>query len=375
MSKHLLVVGGGHAHMTVMKHLDRFISAGHRVTVVSLSAHHYYSGMGPGLLSGIYRPEEVRFNVKKMVEDRGGRFVADRVVRVDPTRRDAVLQSGEKLTYDVASFNTGSSVPAAGAAEPSENVFTVKPIESLLRARAKIGTALKEQKLQIVVAGGGPAGVEITGNLSRLTADLGGKADITLVAGPALLGGFSLRLKEAAESSLARRRIKVLTNAYADRYQAGALVLSDGSELPCDYLFYATGVKPSSLFADSGFPTGEDGGLLVNDHLQSVAYPEIFGGGDCICFKPRPLAKVGVYAVRQNPVLMHNLMAAMNHGRLRTFTPQRDYLLAFNMGDGTAILKWKGILINGRLGFKIKDYIDQRFMKAFQLSGERNGLG
>ena len=67
MGKHLVIVGAGHAHLTVLKNLEQFKQSGHRVTVVSESALHYYSGMGPGMLSGIYRPEEIRFNVKKNV--------------------------------------------------------------------------------------------------------------------------------------------------------------------------------------------------------------------------------------------------------------------------------------------------------------------
>jgi NADH dehydrogenase FAD-containing subunit len=128
----------------------------------------------------------------------------------------------------------------------------------------------------------------------------------------------------------------------------------------------AVGVKPSSLFRDSGIPTGADGGLLVNRFLQSMAHPEIFGGGDCICFAPRPLAKVGVYAVRQNPVLLQNLRSALGGGDLLAFTPQKSYLLAFNMGDGTAIVRWQGVVFDGRPGFALKDYLDRRFMKMFQ---------
>ena len=66
MGKHLVIVGAGHAHLTVLKNLAEFKNSGHDVTVVNTSPLHYYSGMGPGMLSGIYRPEEIRFNVKKL---------------------------------------------------------------------------------------------------------------------------------------------------------------------------------------------------------------------------------------------------------------------------------------------------------------------
>ncbi len=111
MGKHLVLVGAGHAHLAVLKHAHEFVDKGHSVTVVGPSAYHYYSGMGPGLLSGIYRPQQVRFHVKKMATDGGAVFVMSRVGGVDPERRCLVLETGEELTYDVVSFNTGSHWP------------------------------------------------------------------------------------------------------------------------------------------------------------------------------------------------------------------------------------------------------------------------
>ena len=61
----LVMVGGGHAHMTAIANIGRFLDKGHRVTLVSPSAYHYYSGMGPGMLGGFYTPEEIRFPIKK----------------------------------------------------------------------------------------------------------------------------------------------------------------------------------------------------------------------------------------------------------------------------------------------------------------------
>jgi NADH dehydrogenase FAD-containing subunit len=136
MGKHLVFVGGGHAHLTSLKNLGNFIRRDHQVTLISLSAYHYYSGMGPGMLSGIYRPQEVRFHVKKLVEDRGGRFMEDKVTRIDPIGRLLFLHSGKEVNYDIVSFNTGSEVPAESLIKtPQENVLPVKPVINLLNAR------------------------------------------------------------------------------------------------------------------------------------------------------------------------------------------------------------------------------------------------
>ena len=370
MGKHLVIVGAGHAHLTILKHLKEFKNAGHDVTVVSSSALHYYSGMGPGMLSGIYRPEEIRFNVRKMAQDRGAVFIEDKVVKINPQQRQIVLQSGRQVAYDVMSVNTGSFVPieAADASEPA--LITVKPIENLLKARSRIIAALKEKELKIAVVGGGPTGVEVAGNLVRLVRDESGRCQITLVAGTRLLNQFKAGVRQRILNSLTRRNVRVIEDVRFAGVKDGVVVLSDGSRFESDLIFMAVGVKPSTLFEDSGLTVGPDGGMLVNQYLQAVAYPEIFGGGDCISFAPQPLAKVGVYAVRQNPVLLQNLHGFLKREVLQPFIPQKAVLLAFNMGDGTAVVQWHSLVWGGKSGFALKNYIDKTFMKNFQVSGE-----
>ena len=139
-----------------------------------------------------------------------------------------------------------------------------------------------------------------------------------------------------------------------------------GKHFEFDIIFVAVGVKPTPVFERSGIPTGPDGGMRVNRFLHSPGYPDLFGGGDCIYFEESPLDKVGVYAVRQNPVLFHNLKATVEGRPLKSFRPGGGYLLIFNLGDGSGILrKWR-ILFNGRLAFRIKDHIDRRFMRTYQ---------
>ena len=366
MGKHLVVVGAGHAHLTVLKNLKEFKESGHRVTVVSSSPRHYYSGIGPGMLSGIYRPEEIWFNVKKMSEDRGADFVEDNVVKIRPQEKKIDLHSGNEISYDVLSLNTGSYVPAKEAMPADESVFTVKPIEKLLMARRRIIEDLQDKDLKITVVGGGPTGVEVAGNLERLAKNESGRCRITLVAGTRLLSEFKSSVRKHALKSLTSRHVRVIEGARVAVVKDRKTELSNGDVLENDYVFMAVGVKPSSLFIDSGLPAGQDGGMLVNKFLQSVAYPELFGGGDCISFEPRPLAKVGVYAVRQNPILLHNLLNTLNGGALQEFVPQDTFLLALNMGDGTAVVRWHALVWAGKPGFALKNYLDRKFMKAFQ---------
>ncbi len=371
MGKHLILVGGGHAHLTVLKNLKDFVDRGHRVTLVNPSEYHYYSGMGPGLISGLYSPDQVRFHVGRMATDRGAAFVRDQVVRIDADQRLLQLASGDSLSYDFASFNTGSSVPDSLDAGIPSCVIPVKPISGLLEARQRILAELSAKRMRLVVVGGGPAGIELCGNLWRLVRDVGGRAELTLVGGRRLLGGFPDRVRLLALASLAERGIRVLEGVKAQSIEASRVVLSDGDELVCDRVFLAVGVQPSRIFTDSNLEVGADGGLLVDDTLRSLSSPELFGGGDCICLQSRPLPKVGVFAVRQNPILYHNLMAALEEEAMRHFVPQKMYMLILNLGNGRGILQRGRLVFSGRWPFLLKDWIDRRFMARFQVSGER----
>jgi NADH dehydrogenase FAD-containing subunit len=184
------------------------------------------------------------------------------------------------------------------------------------------------------------------------------------------MADFPEKVRSLAVSSLTGRGVEVIEGAHLQGVQTNLAVLQDGRMLPFDLIFLALGVRPSPLFRESGLPTGPDGGLLVNHCLQSVEYQEIFGGGDCISFQPQPLDKVGVYAVRQNPVLFHNLLAALENKMLRRFRPGGAYLLIFNLGNDRAIFWRKQLVFDGSAAFRLKDWIDRRFMRKFQISGE-----
>ena len=370
MGKHLVLVGGGHAHMTVMVNLHDYIERGHQVTLIGPSAYHYYSGMGPGLLAGIYRPQEVRFHIKKMAEDRGAVFLQDTVARIDPDKKILILASGAEIAYDVVSCNTGSTVPADEDRVAGNNIFTVKPIENLIKVRQKIRAGLSTEVPRFLVVGGGAAALELTGNLWRLVQSAQTSADIIICGGRSFLSSLPEKAQRYARKSLAARNIEIIEGAHVNRLEEGLAILKDQREVTFDLALLAWGIQPSPLFRASGLPTGADGGLLVNDYLQSVAYPEIFGGGDCISFERQPLDKVGVYAVRQNPILHTNLLAALENRDLEAFQPQDTYLLIYNLGNGTGIFYRGNWVLKGRLIFYLKDYIDRKFMRKFQVSAE-----
>jgi NADH dehydrogenase FAD-containing subunit len=367
MNKHLVLVGGGHAHMVTLKNLKSFIDKGYKVSVIGPSPYHYYSGMGPGMLSRTYSPDDIRFATESVVTKQGGDFILDRVIKVDPINKSVFLDQGSPISYDVLSFNAGSYVPWNQVNGKSSDIFSVKPIETLLQAQSRITKLINQRQITVGIVGGGPSSLEIAGNIWQLAREHGKyQPKIYIFAGSRLMSRFPERIRNMAYKTLHNRGVEIIEQDYSQEVSTGRIVLKSGAVHQADIIFLAVGVKPSTIFRASGLPTGPDGGLLVNKYLQSPEFPEIFGGGDCIYFQDQPLDKVGVYAVRENPVLYHNLMATLEGGELQPFDPGGSYLLIFNVGGGKGILGKNSLMFDGRLAFWIKDYIDRKFMRKFQ---------
>ncbi len=142
-----------------------------------------------------------------------------------------------------------------------------------------------------------------------------------------------------------------------------AVRTADGERIPWDVVVDATGLVPAPVIRDSGLPVDVRGALRVDRFLRCVDDEAVFGGGDCVHFTPRPLPEVGVYAVRQGPVLHRNLLAAARGRPLEPFRPQRRHLLVLNLGDGVGLAVWGPFSWKGRLAFRLKDWLDRRFLR------------
>lgn len=201
MVKHLVLVGGGHAHMMTLANINAFVAKGYRVTVIGPSEHHYYSGMGPGMLGGTYSPSDIRFATKHVVEKQGGAFVLGKAVRVRPDEKLIELESAKTVCYDVVSFNAGSYVPRLNLTEVTENIYPVKPIERLMEAQARIKELASQRSVTIGIIGGGPSSVEIAGNIWQLTSEYGpNQPRVKIFAGSRLMANYPEGVRSRIEN-------------------------------------------------------------------------------------------------------------------------------------------------------------------------------
>lgn len=364
--KHLVLAGAGHAHMQTLSELAAFLQRGHRVTVIGPEDFHYYSGMGPGVLGGTYQDHQIRFDSRRTTEQAGGRFVRDRVEAIDAMNNRVLLGSGAWVAYDVLSLNLGSVVNNRLGFDGSCGLYPVKPIVNLAKARQTILQWRQDRTLEIVVVGGGGSAAEVAGNLVQLLGKNGNSSGrVTVLCRSGFLGQCSARVRKHAAGFLAGRGVNFLEGDPAVEVREGMVVTRSGTRLAADLVFAAQGIVANPVIRLSGLPVAEDGGLLVNENLQCSEHPNIFAGGDCACFYQQPLAKVGVYAVRQNPILCANLLRALEGKPLEPFVPGGGYLLIYNLGGGIGVLEKGWLFWHGRAAFWLKDWIDRRFVAAY----------
>lgn len=374
MTSHLVLAGGGHAHLYVLEGLaTRRFPPGVTVTLVAPDDRHAYSGMVPGLIGGRYRSEELLLDLGALARSAGATFVEGTVRGLDPGQREILLADGRRLGYDLLSLAVGSGNVGADRPGIRESAIFLKPIDRALAIVPALEQAVADAGPSgpaVVVVGAGAAGVELAFALRARLGRLGRPAaPVTLVeGGDRILADRSASCRRLAERLLRGAGVGIVLGGEVGALESGRLTLPSGARVRGDLVVWATGPAAPEFFRDSGLATDERGYLRVDRTLRSVTRPEIFAAGDAASLEGHPdLPKAGVYAVRQGPVLRDNLAAAAAGRRPpRRFRPRRRFLALLNTGDGRAICSYGELAAHGRWAMALKDRIDRRFIARFR---------
>jgi selenide,water dikinase len=359
--RHLLLVGGGHAHVEVLRRLAAPRLAGWRVTLLTREAMSPYSGMLPGVIAGLYREAEALIDVRALAARCGAEVVIDRATGIDLPAKRLLRAEGPPIAWDLLSIDTGATPDTARVAGAAAHALSLKPIDALLpRLRALLGD---RGARRIAVVGAGAAGVEVSLALAaRLPA-----AAVALVAGAAgLLPGFPARLRARMAAALAARRVALHQGEDVVEVSREGLGFSRAPPIAADAVLWAAGVAAPPWLAETGLLRDRGGFLRVDACLRAAGRQDVFAAGDVAGFVPAPLPKAGVFAVRQGKVLAATLRAVAGGGAPRAYRPQRHFLVLLSLGDGHAMGTRNGFTFGGRWVWWLKDRIDRRFMARYQ---------
>ena len=231
----LVVVGGGHASLPLLKHARPWVEAGAEVTLVSDRPELWYSGMTPEWLGGVYRDRDVTVPLAPICDAAGVRFVQARAVGLDRGARTVRLADGERVGYDLVAFDIGAVNPGR---DDADDAIRAKPLWRIERLGAFLEQADGSRR-RLVVVGGGAAGTECALNV---TARCGDRLAVTLVEpGDRLCPSLPARLGRGAAETLRQRGATVRFGAKAASAGDDGVRLESGETIPADAVLWATG--------------------------------------------------------------------------------------------------------------------------------------
>ena len=368
--KDLVLVGGGHAHVHVLKSFGMKPMPGVRVTVIGRDVETPYSGMIPGFVAGTYSFDECHIDLARLAAWTGARLIHAEATGLDRENRLVLLKGRPPIAYDVLSIDVGSAPNVGGIPGADKWATPVKPIAELGERWLDFLERMKSWlgPLKVVVIGGGAGGVELAMAIDhrlRLVARAA-EVQVTVVSKGAILETQAEAAREKMRAIFERRGIKLLEKTAVQRIERGTAQLADGKWFQADAVFVVTEATPATWFATTGLPLEERGFFAVDDTLRSTGDAAIFAVGDCATMVNHRRPKAGVFAVRQGPPLAKNLRRALLGQAPQPFVPQRRYLSILGTGDGDAVATRGSWAIEGAWVWRWKDHIDRKWMRMYR---------
>ncbi len=329
--------------------------------------------MLPGTLAGQYAPAQMEVALAPLAQAAGAALVAGNACGLDLERRTVQFENHPPVPYDVLSVGVGS-MPAGWLHYQHPAVVPIKPMQTFVdridqRIQAVNGAVERAKPIRIVIVGGGVAGIEVALCLqARLATHLPERQfSFTLAtASDSLASGMRTASVAKLQRILADRQVKVRSHFEVTAVQESYLESRDGQRIASDCAIWATHASAPPVLQKLRLPLAEDGFLAIDPTLQTTAGHPIFAVGDCGTIVQQPHPKAGVFAVRQCPILWHNLHAILEDRPLRKYHAQRDFMKILNTGEGKALLEYKRFSFHAHWCWLLKSWIDRGFIKRYQ---------
>ena len=228
-----------------------------------------------------------------------------RVMQIDVGERRLLLDDGPPVDYDRLVLAAGAVTNTFGTPGVEEHGFGLKSLGDAVRLRQHVlrqferadvdPTLIDEGILNVVIAGGGPTGVELAGGLTELyrkvltkvfpTLDVRRARVILTEPAGVLLSTFHPKLSERARRTLAKRGVELVLGQGVSSTDGKTVELTDGTRIPASTLVWTAGVRANPLAEVLAEQLGPDtltrgGRIVVGDDLTVPGHPEISVIGD-----------------------------------------------------------------------------------------------
>ena len=369
----IVLVGGGHAHVYVLKAFAMRPEPGVRLTLIARDLETPYSGMLPGVVAGLYEREQAEIDLVRLATATGARLIHEEAVGIDREHKRVQLAGRAPIAYDVLSIDVGIVPDLAAIKGAAEHGIAVKPIGSFL---SKFNALVARCKLpdgprRIAVIGGGAGGVELLLSVrSRLLAEVAaasGAAEFSfaIITAGEILETHNRRVREAFRRVFAQRGVKLYEHRQVRELTPNTLEFDEAPFLELDVALVTTDAAGPRWLRETGLAL-DTGFLATGPTLQTLIDSDIFAVGDCAVLVETPREKAGVFAVRAGVPLAENLRRRVRGKTLKSWHPQRRHLALISTGERYAVASRGPFKAEGAWIWKWKDWIDRRWMRKYQ---------
>ena len=372
--KDVVLVGGGHSHVLLIRMWAMQPIPGVRLTLISEKVETPYSGMLPGLIAGHYTQDDVHIDLARLCAWANVRFIEQRVTAVNlPDKNLQVEVDRPSIGFDVLSLDTGST-PELNIKGSRNFSVPVKPVHGfysrwqaiLARMDSHASNSSSDHALSLGVVGSGAGGFELVMAMRHALPVKLARCH-WFVRGARVLKGRPEKVSELAMQAAKDAGVIVHEQFDVVEVQEQALLARDGRSITLDEIVWCAAAKAPAWPKAAGFSVDERGFVFTNAHLQSESHGFVFATGDIGTQRDTPSDKAGVFAVRQAPILFQNIRRYLLNTQLKTYRPQKDFLSLMATGAKSAIGNRGPITVQGAWVWRLKDMIDQKFMNQFRL--------
>jgi len=294
------------------------------------------------------------------------RFIQDKVTAIDAEAKTLTLANRPAIEFDVVSIDIGST-PNQQIEGTKEYSTPVKPISDFYTRWNLIQEQVQQHKIKsLAVVGGGAGSVEVIMAFACKLQKTDASLQYHLITGAEdILPGYNHQVISQVKKQLKKYNITVHTSAGVTKLSKGLIHCQQSEPILSDEIIWCTQASGASWLNKGQLACDAAGFMNVRQTLQSLEYDYIFGAGDIVNMVANPRPKAGVYAVRQAPVLFHNLQAILLNQSLIEYKPQDGFLSLLALGEKKATGSKSLLSFSGDWVWRWKDSIDRKFMDKF----------